>query len=354
MTKVKYVGMDVHSAMTVVAVIDQRGAAVCEAKMKTDAEVIRGYLKGLKGELHVTFEEGSQAAWLYEIIKPLVAELIVCEPRRNKLLASGNKSDKVDAEKLAELLRLGSLKAVYHGDPSTQKLKELVRVYDSIVSDSVRVMNRIKAVYRGRGIRTPGRTVYHQSQRQAWLERIGVEAYQARLLLLYHQLDSLRELRREARLQMIREARRHSAYRLLNTVPSLGAVRIAQIIAVVVSPHRFRTKRQFWPYCGFAVVTVGSGQYCEVNGKIRLVKNSLSTRGLNRNHNRHLKRTFTGAAQYASHKGPFKEFYDRLIAKKMRKEMARLTLARKIAAITLAVWKSRQGFDANRLKEETV
>ena len=70
----------------------------------------------------MTFEEGTQAAWLYEIVKPVVAEVKVCNPRRNKLLAVGNKADRVDAQKLAELLRCGQLKAVYHGTPGVRLL----------------------------------------------------------------------------------------------------------------------------------------------------------------------------------------------------------------------------------------
>jgi transposase len=147
----------------------------------------------------------------------------------------------------------------------------------------------------------------------------------------------------------VTEVRRHAAYRILSRVPSLGPIRIATIIAVVVSPHRFRTKRQFWPYCGLGVVTLTSSEYVTINGKICRSKKPVGTRGLNRNYNRHLKAIFKDAAQYASHKPPFKQYYDRLIAKNMRKEMAMLTLARKISAITLAVWKAEEFFDSDRL-----
>jgi transposase len=323
-----------------------------ETKMDTEAETIRQFVKGLGAHVHLTFEEGTQANWLYELLKPLVAELIVCEPRHNKLLASGNKSDKVDSRKLAELLRLGSLRGVYHDNHSTRMLKELVRVYDGLVSDSTRVMNRIKAIYRSRGIATAGRDVYQLAGRQEWLGKIPEAAYRTRLGVLYRQLDALRELRKEARRTMAGEVRQHPAYKLLNTVPSLGAVRIAQIIAIVISPYRFRSKRQFWPYCGFAVVTVGSAEYRNINGKICRVKKVLGTRGLNHNYNRRLKHVFKSAAEYASGTEPFKAYYEGLLAKHMRKEMAKLTLARKIAATTLTVWKSGQNFDANRLKEQ--
>ena len=96
--------------------------------------------------------------------------MIVCDPRRNKLLSEGSKADKADARKLADLLRAGMLRSVYHGHEATRKLKELVRAYETLSIDTQRTMVRIKAIYRGRGIRTPGRGVYQAQQREQWLE----------------------------------------------------------------------------------------------------------------------------------------------------------------------------------------
>src|SRR4030095_4945834 len=107
-----------------------------------------------------------------ESVKPVVAEVVVCNPRRNKLLWVGNKTDRVDAQKLAELLRCGQLKAVYHGTPGVRLLKELVHSYDSLVSDTTRVMNLLKPIYRGRAIGCAGRDVYYQRNREQWLEKL--------------------------------------------------------------------------------------------------------------------------------------------------------------------------------------
>jgi transposase len=85
------------------------------------------------------------------------------------------------------------------------------------------------------------------------------------------------------------------------------------------------------------------------------VKKRVSIRGLNQNHNHDLKNLFKGAAVLASTKpGPFQEFYEALLAKGMRPEMARLTLARKIATTVLLVWKRGVYFDAQYLKPQTV
>src|SRR5882724_7195763 len=116
MSSEKYIGLDVHQATISVAVMDSQGKLIMESILETKASTILEFLAGLRGTLWLTFEEGTWAAWLYDLLKPHVAHLIVCNPRKNALLKQGNKSDKIDARKLAERLRLHDLKPVYHGE----------------------------------------------------------------------------------------------------------------------------------------------------------------------------------------------------------------------------------------------
>ena len=151
--EVKYIGMDVHKEAIVIAVLDGSGKLVMETIVETKASSILQFLHGLRGELHVTWEEGTWAAWLYDLLQPQVQEVVVCNPRRNALLKEGSKSDKVDARKLADLLRSGMLRPVYHGENGLRTLRELGRSYQTIGKDLTRVMNRLKAVYRSCRIR---------------------------------------------------------------------------------------------------------------------------------------------------------------------------------------------------------
>jgi len=98
----KYIGMDVHQATTVVAVLDADGEVILETIVSTEAPAIIRLVQGLAGPLHVTFEETTQASWLYGVVRPHVSDVIVCDPRRNKLLSEGSKGDKPDALKLAD------------------------------------------------------------------------------------------------------------------------------------------------------------------------------------------------------------------------------------------------------------
>jgi len=351
MNKDKYVGLDVDQATIIAHVTDGRGGFLMETFLQTKADGIRQFFRGLDGRVHVAFEEGCTSGWLYEIVRPLVAKTVVCDPRKNKLIQSGNKGDRPDAKKLARLLRLGELESVYHGDKSIKGLKELVQGYDRLVRDRTRTKNRLKGLYRGRAISCRGQSVYNQETCEEWKRKLDSEALRARADLLYKQMKSLDELSKEAQKAMLAEARKHAGYKLQCKVPGLGAIRAATVIATVGTPHRFRTKRQYWTYCGFAVVTHMTGEYEIVDGRRQRRKKPLQTRGLNKNFNRMLKAVYKGAAITAIKKEPFKKYYQRLIDNKMRPEMAQLTVARKIAAISLAIWKKGERFDPKRVSQ---
>jgi transposase len=139
----------------------------------------------------------------------------------------------------------------------------------------------------------------------------------------------------------------------LRQIPSIGPIRAALLIALMQTPHRFRTKRQLWAYCGLALRTYDSGEYRFVGGQLKRNKKAVTIRGLNKNHNHDLKNIFKGAAvRAAATAGPLQNFYEARIANGMKPPMARLTLARKIAAITLLVWKKGVRFDAEQLKQQ--
>jgi transposase len=350
----KYIGLDVHQATISIAVLNSAGKLVMECTIETKAETILQFFLGLRGNLHVTFEEGTCAAWLYDLLKPpRVNRVVVCNPRKNALLKAGNKSDRIDARKLAELLRSNLLSPVYHGETGVRTLKELARSYLTITKDLTRVMNRLKAVYRSWAIRCAGQEVYGLLHRAEWLQKIPEAGVRCRAVRLYQQLDVLQSLRQEARRELLAESRKHPAARVLRQIPYLGPVRAAVLIALLQTPHRFRTKRQLWAYSGLALETHTSAEYRFVADQLQRSRKPLAIRGLNKNHNHDLKYLFKSAATIASARsGPFGDFYAALVAKGMKPAMARLTLARKIAAITLAIWKKGGRFDAEQLKRQ--
>jgi transposase len=353
MNDTKYIGLDVHQATISAAVLDSAGKLLMEAVLETKAETILQFMQGLRGNLHVTLEEGTCAAWLHDLLKPHVARVLVCDPRKNALLKAGNKSDRIDARKLADLLYLNKLSAVYHGETGIRTLQEVARSYLALTRDTTRVMNRLKALYRSWAIPCAGQRVYAPRYRSEWLAKISEAGVGRRAEIYYQQLDALRSLREQVRRDLLAEGRKHRAMKLLRQIPSMGPIRAVLLIALMQTPHRFRTKRQLWAYCGLALKTSTSGEYRIVQGQLKRTKKVLAIRGLNANHNHDLKNIFKGAAtRAAAAPGPFHDFHAGLVARGIKPTMARLTRARKIAAITLIVWKKGVDFDAEHLKQQ--
>jgi hypothetical protein len=197
--------------------------------------------------------------------------------------------------------------------------------------------------------------VYAPRYRAEWLAKISEVGVRRRAEHYYQQLDVLRLLRQEVRRDLLAEAKKYKAWKLLRLIPGIGPIRAAVLMALIQTPHRFRTKRQLWKYSGLGLETHDSAQYHAAKGQLERSKKPATVRGLNKDHNHDLKDIFKGAAtRVSSSGGPLRDFYENLLAKGRKPTMARLTLARKIAAITLIVWKKEVRFDANYLKAQAV
>ena len=88
----KYIGLDVHQATTVVAVLDSTGKLVMESILETEAATILQFFAGLRGTVSVTFEEGNWSVWLYDLLNPHVDKLVVCNPGRTRCPRTGTRA----------------------------------------------------------------------------------------------------------------------------------------------------------------------------------------------------------------------------------------------------------------------
>src|ERR1700746_144447 len=283
MTSSKYIGMDVHKESISIAVRNAAAKIVMESVIETKANMILEFIDGLRGEVHVTFEEGTWSAWLYDLLKPHVTRLVVCDPRRNALLKEGNQNDRVDARKLAELLQNNQLRPVYHADHGLRAMKELVRSYLTITKDLSRVMTRVKAIYRSWGIPCSGTQVYSSSHRAEWLEKIREPGGRRRAGHYYQQLDALRSLRLEVRKDLLAESKKHKVWKRLRQIPSIGPIRAAVLLGIVQTAHRFRTKRQLWTYGGLGIEGHSSADHQVVTGPLHRKKKPNEIRGREKN-----------------------------------------------------------------------
>ena len=276
------IGLDVHQATISAAVRDSDGKLVLEAILETKAETMLQFIHGLRGSLHVTFEEGTSADWLYTLLKPHVTEVLVCDPRKNALLKVGNKGDRIDARKLSELLRANLLRAVFHDDTGLRTLREMARSYLTITKDVTRVMRRLKAIYRSWAIPCGGQQVYSPRHRAEWLGKITEASVRRRADSITSNSTRCVSYTNKPRKSCWPKAG-STTMKLLRQIPSIGPIRSVLLVAILQTPHRFRTKRQLWSYSGLALETRNSGEYRIEGGQLKRSKKAFAVRGLNKN-----------------------------------------------------------------------
>ena len=340
----RYIGIDAHTESCTLAVMGPSGKRLREARLETNGQVLSDFVRSIAGRKHICLEEGTQAEWLYELLEPLADEVVVQLPERSH----GVKNDSVDAWQRADELRRGDIKRpVYKAPGKFTALRAAARAYEVTQRDMVRGKVRLNALYRSRGVPELGSEIYNPDLRARWIAKLPLQ--QGRVAqLLSEQLDGLVQAQQVAEQWLLEEGKKVPIVRLLETAPGIGKIRAAQLVAVVVSPHRFRTRRQFWSYCGLGVTTRSSSDWMKDRDGQWVRRQTAQTRGLNRNRNPVLKRVFTGAAESVIRRGlrqPLRASYQRQLEAGTKPNLARLTLARRIAGAVLAMWKKQEAYD---------
>jgi transposase len=342
----RYIGLDVHSQSTALAVLSDGGRRLNSAVLPTAADLLIAKIQALPKPRHLVLEEGTQSAWLAEVLKPHVQELVVTVPRQRRDKA---KNDVEDAFSLAEALRRAALEKVVFKSPATA-LRELLRAYVPLTKDLVRAKNRFRALLRSRGVKVEAKDPYEPTTEELQLLMTQLpEAMHVPAEAILEQIYWTEELRDRVEEEVVAEARKHPDFKHLDSVPGVGPIRAAKLLAIVVTPTRFRQSQQFWSYCGLGIQTEVSGEYRIRSNKVIRVRDPL-TRGLRRG-NPHLKCVFMQAAKLiatrmTSH--PLNAHYRQLVVRGLKERIAVVTLARKLAAITLAVWKNKEAYDPKK------
>src|SRR5512147_174957 len=342
----RYVGVDPHSGSCTFGVMSAGGKRLNSMVVETNGRALVEAVRGIGGRVHLCLEEGTQSAWLYELFRPHVAELVVTSPPKRK----GGKDDLRDAFARANELRTGALETrVFKAPEHLAGLRNAVRAYGFATTDVVRAKNRLKSVFLSRGISTDA-SVYDPAKRTTWLKQLSCP-HRELAEWLGRQLDRLEPLREEAEGLLLSEAKKHPIIKKLSTAPGMGPIRTAQVVAIVATPERFRTRRQLWSYSGLGIVTESSSDWVhDRTGKLVRAHN-VQTRGLSRKRHPRLKAVFKGAATTVIAQltdDPLHTDYQRMLKSGIKPTMAKLTLARKIAATVLSMWKHQEVYDPKR------
>ncbi len=338
---IRYIGADVDCKMTELAVLEG-GRIVARERVRTDIGSIGRFLRVIPGPKLMVVEEGPMAGWLYRNLRMRVDRLVVCDPRRNRLIAcDGDKTDVIDAAKLAALLRGGYLREVYHTqDEGRVALKEAVGLYHDRVREAVRQINKLRGRCRCHGLSVPGRAIRRPSHRAEWLASLKHPALGRQLEILWLGLDAVLQQVGLARREMGRLARGYPIIRLWRQLPGVGLIRAGTLLAYLDTPWRFGSAKKLYRYCGVGLKQFSSGSNEDGSprpGHLRLF------RGVNRR----LKDAVMGAALSAICQGnnPFADYYRRVIAHGLMPCNARHSVARKQLRVMWGMWKTNTPYD---------
>lgn len=333
-----YCAMDLHHKHTVIEAQTPKGGVLLHRDGPTEPSYLIGTVQAVRGPKGMVIEEGPMADWAMRVVQPYVDEVIVCDPRRNRLIVDdGDKTDDIDPGKLIELYRLGALRPVHH--PRHQSMMDLrawVWAYDDQVELVTAAKNKIKAAYRMAGLQYDGVNVYPPRERASMLAKLPRPSVRERMKILYANLDGLAERRDDLYVRLVRIAERHPVAKRFLAIPGYGPIRAMVFLTVVDTPFRFSTPQKLWRYGGLGLREVQSGN--PDGGRKRPP----------RHYNRRLKAVARGAMERALSLGdgnPFELLYNRLLRKGTKESLARLSVARKCLSVPWGMWKGGTEYD---------
>ena len=335
-----YVGLDMGSSRCQQAVIGGDGTLRFSRVVPTSEQHLRSAFTGLGGEASVHLEAGELSAWAAGIIRPLVKSVTVSHPRTLAWIARDPlKTDKRDAAKLAELLRLGRVHEVYlETDNKRQVFKHLVVHYETMSREQARQKSKIKARLRTLGIIRKDSRVFGESGQSELFETIAEPSIKKMIGQMFAVLNQMIDMQAEAKAAMLSFAKQFPEVALLEAVPGVGPITACRFVGYVQTPKRFSNKRKFWRYCRLGITRR------ESNGK-RLSHPRLDNAG-----NGSLKdvsRKVFEAARRTRADNSFKRAYEQSLANTRNEVHARLSTQRKILATMRSMWLSMKPYRGN-------
>jgi transposase len=325
-----FIGLDAHSTTSTFAVLDQEGQCKLRKTVNTSEQNLIAVINQIHGERHLTFEESTISQWLYLSLREHVDKMLVCNPTY-VAKKQGAKTDFRDALHLADELRAGHLKEVFHDDSHWSQLRVSVSGYQDIVQEIIRFKNRLKSIFRAEAIKTDENSFYKNKDRVVELSNPSAKFVANNL---FSQIDFLEEEKVKYKNLFNENKKKYRPIRNLITIPGINLIRANIITAIICQPARFKNKHHFWGYCMLVRHIQESG------GKVY---------GNKRIHGRReLRDVFIGAAESALRtETTLRDHYEALRAKGVNHKDAKVNLARKIAALALSLLKNNNTYNDN-------
>ena len=328
----KYIGLDVHSRQCTYVIMGKSGRTLKQGSIPTQENELLTFVRSIRGKKKMVFEEGTLAQWMYVLLKNELDELIVCQPMGK----TGPKTDLIDAGELADLLRVGRLKSVFHSDNSLMFLRTLIAGYSDVIHEMTRAKNRYKALFRQVAIPATG-TAFYKDKEKTSLLTVGNSRFVA--TNLFNQIQFLEEQKLEYLKKFDANVKKYKPIKLLTSIPGIGVVRANQLVGIMVTPYRFPNKYHFFSY---AMLT----KHHQISdGKVYEKKRAHGQS--------ELKAIFKSSTLSAMQsKTSFRRKYDEMRLAGKDDRIARNAVSKKIAATVLGVWKSGKIYN-DKYKEVT-
>ncbi len=341
-----FIGVDIHKSTCSFHVLRSNGKFYKKITLPTYRANIVSFLKSLDGEIVMCIEEGSLSHWFYMTFVSFVKELHIHNARKSGR-SFGVKNDEKDAKELADLLLFDRVEPIFHDFGKFGVLRDYLKVYNKLNSDVVRSKNRLKSAFSSLNIPCSGKSIYSPSNREEWLKKIPHRSSRESIQILFNQMDSSLEHKNQSNNLMIKEARRFSITRKLQTIPGIGDVFSAMLVAIIIDIRRFPNKYALLAYSGFKVISRGSG-HNRINseGIVKRIDAKNHTFGLDKKCNKSLKNIFKSASRNAVTYSPeFKAYEDAYIRNGHSESIAKVRSARKFVAIVYHIWKTGETYD---------
>lgn len=321
-----YLAVDWSAKNMAIARMTKRSNKITVMDVPSDVKELQLYLKNLKGSKVLTLEETTTSQWLYTELAGYVNKIIICNPHRNRLLSEGPKTDKIDAAKLVQLLKSNLLKEVYHSADKFIYLRRLVSGYQDLVKAGVRLKNQKYSLLKACG---------RDGNKK---ELIELELEEDRYVLesIERQIEMYEKEKRSYEQEFIRLERKYPEIKHQKSLPGIGNISAVKIVSRVVAPYRFATKGHYLSYSGLI--------------KLEKISGGRSYGKKNPRYSRELKSVYkTSALSAIAGNNPIADYYRYLIKeKKYPEHNARNKVARRLAILSLGVFKSKKKYQPYR------
>jgi len=246
-----YIGIDVHKRSLEICIMDRDGNVMSRCRLKNELGSVLGYFETITRPASVVLEASHNWGMLYDVLSDQGFEVHICHSREAKMIGLASvKNDKVDAYKLATLLRVGLLPEAYVPNPKSRELRGLVRGRASLKGHSTAIKNQVHAILRANWIDSPWSDTFGKSGR-VFLENVRIgESYRLVISTKLAILDRIQEQVAVLDGEIVHRAHMDARAMLVTTVPGFAEFRAVMLLSEIVDISRFDRAENLVSYTG--------------------------------------------------------------------------------------------------------